>query len=745
MGPKVARVACAWLLAASLLCTVDARDGGFQGPDGQDEATQLNRKLLSQNGGELGCPCSHEGHVAGECPCHLDTTWLENDECPSCPVYACGECDPLKCDECKRCCDGTVLSDDRKTCSCPSCDITGCLECDAEDCSKCLVCSQGYGLTADRKCDWKVCKVDNCQRCDLLSRYKCVICDPPLVLASDGKSCECPECAIYGCAKCDPKKCDECLECAGNLEPSYDKSSCPKDGCECKIPHCFECEEDCETCRICEIDYELVEYNTKCKARVCEVKNCAECCPYGTNKCRKCQPPYILENYPEVPMSGVSMSPTDGPRDPCSGFLAADECVCDPAVCSVPHCAVCDLQNCTHVCGICDVGYKKRPDGSCEVETCYAPGCKDCCEDDYYQCSACLDGYSMAEADYGQCGQCTCDPCNAPYCKTCSPDNCGLCDECEEPYVPDDEGNCICDTSYAPIPHCSAYDRTDCSQCEICDKDYEWDGTQCVCARSEVEHCKDYLAENCKVCKVCYEPYVINEDGTECVCGPSVDHCVTYNEEDCTCNTCEYPLQPAGYPLGSVCGCGDCGYGCDACEPPDCKCTACKSPLVFNPTTSTCECDGCDVKGCEKCDPEDCAHKCKECEPPKELDELGNCRCPDCKIDNCAKCSDTECGTCEACSVFYKLNNSKTECNCAVEFITGCATPLDGPGECGCAPDGCVEPKSGGEKLVNYGGFCFFPDSAPGGLSFSSSLHIFRAETCIAKQNRLFSPWPICK
>jgi len=706
MVPSSRRVACLVLFAVGLVCTVSGQDEDILAADGQEATARLTRKLLSSHWEDLGCHCSHEAHMAGDCPCHPDTTWLKNGECPSCPVYACGDCDPLKCDECKRCCDGTVLSDDRKTCSCPSCEITGCLECDATDCSKCLVCAQGYRLTADRKCDWRVCPVPYCEKCDVLNRYQCEVCYPPLELTNDRKSCGCPECAIAGCVKCDPEKCDECLECEGNLVPSYDKKSCPGDSCICEIPNCFECEEDCDTCRLCNIGYELVDYNTKCKTTVCNVDYCAECCIYNSDRCMKCLPPYVLKNYPEGGVDGLGY-----PLDPCTGFKPADECVCDPAKCTVPYCAVCGGDNCTS-CEECDVGYKKQPDGSCGVETCYAPGCKECCKDDPHQCSDCLHGYSIAGADYGQCGQCVCDPCNAPYCKTCSPDNCKECNECKDGYVPDYNGECICDTSYSTVAHCHTYNRTDCGKCQICDKDYMWNGTHCVCDRPEVEHCATYSAEDCKVCIVCEKGLVPSKDGTKCVCDPAncnVDYCKTCDPDTCsgyspTCLVCEKGLVASSD--GLTCECPYCAVdGCKKCAPPDCQTCVpdeCKPPAVLG-YDQKCSCPYCNIDDCDECDPEDCDKLCKTCKPPKVSDGAGGCVCPKVNIPNCEVYNSETC-LCDECKVRFDLADGGKSCKCNCDANVGCAH---------CAPDTCLCDECE-DDLIKSCGYCFGGQTVPG-------------------------------
>eukprot|EP00803_Ostreobium_quekettii_P002322 evm.model.scf_623.3 EVM.evm.TU.scf_623.3 scf_623:40751-46770(+) len=320
----------------------------------------------------FGCPCAHEA----DCPCHPDDSWLKAGVCPKCPVFGCLECDPLKCDECKMCEPGAILSTDRKTCSCASCEVTGCAECDAEECDRCLVCGQGYELTVDRKCDWSECLVEHCEKCDPLNRYKCDTCNPFLVLSSDRKSCGCPECAIAGCEKCDPQKCDECLVCAGNEVPSADRSAC---GCECSISHCAVCGKDCDTCDKCDYGYEVFGDGAACKCDRCEVPHCKECDPEDCLSCWACDAGYT---FPAPVLSQRDFQdfaeyPPDHPGSTC-------------------------------ICGACGVA-----------------GCEECDPEDCGRCKKCVEGMEPDRE-----GVCRCAGCGVDYCAQCSSTQCGVCEEC---------------------------------------------------------------------------------------------------------------------------------------------------------------------------------------------------------------------------------------------------------------------------------------------------------------------------
>ncbi|CAD7704956.1 unnamed protein product [Ostreobium quekettii] len=553
----------------------------------------------------FGCPCAHEA----DCPCHPDDSWLKAGVCPKCPVFGCLECDPLKCDECKMCEPGAILSTDRKTCSCASCEVTGCAECDAEECDRCLVCGQGYELTVDRKCDWSECLVEHCEKCDPLNRYKCDTCNPFLVLSSDRKSCGCPECAIAGCEKCDPQKCDECLVCAGNEVPSADRSAC---GCECSISHCAVCGKDCDTCDKCDYGYEVFGDGAGCKCDRCEVPHCKECDPEDCLSCWACDAGYTFpapvlsqrdsQDFAEYPPDhpGSSSDIAENSRvlagysrnffeDSLDSYAVAGSCVCDG--CAAPHCAACDPSNCSR-CATCDVGFRMDKAGSCTCERCAVDRCMACDPHDCATCTACDPGFDLASDG----STCSCGDCAIPHCKTCDADDCGSCLECEDGYA----------------------------------AEY---GAGCVCSACQVAHCQKCDSGNCAECAICEEGYSTSSDGLTCAC-----------------DSCRSP-------------------NCDACAD-DCDiCTACADGYVLE--GSTCICGACGVAGCEECDPEDCG-RCKKCVEGMEPDREGVCRCAGCGVDYCAQCSSTQCGVCEECAVYHELGWGGKSCECNCRSIVGC-------------------------------------------------------------------------
>ncbi|CAD7704957.1 unnamed protein product [Ostreobium quekettii] len=642
MGSSVLRLGCLWLLAASLLCVADCQEDGLKGA----------RKVLHV-GDELGCPCAHEGHFAGDCPCHLDTTWLDNDECPSCPVYACGECDPLKCDECKRCCDGAVPSDDRKTCSCPSCDITGCLECDAEDCSKCLVCQHGFKLGVDRKCECNTCHVPYCETCEPDNCYKCKTCNPFLALASDGRACECPECPINGCKVCNPEKCDECIDCINGDVISY--GGCKVDEV-CHLPNCVVC-PDGTTCEKCAYGYEPIDYGAKCKCAECAVDNCAECSPENCDECLKCKDGFDLTFPP------TGYEPGEVPALP--------TCEVHDCEANVPHCAICDEYDPT-VCKMCKVGFKWcDKDKVCKCEHCAVPGCQTCDNDDCGVCKVCADGYVLADDGV----TCVCATCDVPYCDTCSVYDCSVCGTvCIDGYAPGPSGECEC--ASCQVPHCERCDPSDCTKCEKCTHGYgPSGGTDCPCEMCDVTNCKTCDPEDCEKCAVCNDGYILNDPGygePTCDCDPAactVDNCDTCGPADCqVCSICVEGLTLDSY---GNCEC-ECGIpGCQKCCTSDCgTCSVCEPGLVLSDDKKSCVCPECKVDDCEACSPSDCS-VCGICAHGKVVDAYG-CACPPCGIDKCVTCDPYECGTCKECEVNHVVSYDGKSCDCACDHIAGC-------------------------------------------------------------------------
>jgi len=675
MASSAVRLSCLWFLVLCAFCVASATEDAVQSGDSSEDVAKMTRKLLHDG---LGCACAHQW-PPGDCPCHPDTTWLKNGECPSCPVYACGDCDPLKCNECKRCCDGTVLSDDRKTCSCPSCDITGCLECDAADCSKCLVCQHGFKLGVDRKCECATCHVPYCETCEADNCYKCKTCFPFLALGSGGKACECPECPINGCKVCNPEKCDECNECVEGELPD-----CKPGPPVCKIPHCAVCAYD-GTCKECKYGYELTNYNQECKCAECTAPNCLECDPMNCDNCWVCNPGYTLKP------SYVLEEPST--------------CVCHN--CTAAHCAVCDVNDCSK-CYECDVRYKKDKNGVCTTEVCEVPGCVKCDPDSPNICVKCPDTHTLTDD-----GQCVCASCDAPNCDTCSEYDCTSCEVCSPGYKLDEySGVCVC--KECDIPHCTKCSPKDCSICEACEKYYGPSGyDHCPAESCQVERCIECDPTDCHVCKKCEDPHVPSDDGSECVWPPddcTIPHCVKCSDYDNTvCVECESDLYPDPSQYGRVCECQHCEYiqGCEKCDPEDCSnCLVCKEGLVLSDDKKSCECASCDVKGCKECSPLAC-HVCTTCANGAEPVD-GQCPCAPCHIDNCAAYSKDVCGTCAVCKTgFYFGDDDHKTCECSEKGLVGCIYPAGVENQCLCSE--CIP-----ELTRSNCGYCIVDCSIPG-------------------------------
>jgi len=665
-----------------LLCAAGAKEEGLQATDAAEDVLTA-RKILHE-GEELGCHC--EGHEAHECPCHPDITWLKNGECPSCPVYGCGDCDPLKCDECKRCCEGNVLSDDRLTCSCPTCDIPKCLECDAMNCDLCLVCAQGYELDEERKCKCSTCHVPDCQTCSVENCYVCETCEPFLTMSYDQKTCECPECAIAGCKKCSTKNCKDCEVCAGNAELSYDKKSCTDtctpEKCAAAVAHCTKCDATCKTCLECAYGYEVIMrgYETFCKCAECEVDYCEECDPENCDECLKCKEGYSLSLY----KGGYKKGPA--------------ECVCDP--CDVKHCATCDPADCSK-CAECYPGFIKHDDGSCKCEKCKVPGCTTCDPDDCTKCKECAKTHVLQDD-----GTCACATCDVPYCATCDVTDCSVCTCCMDGYTQEGYGGeCVCAT--CDIPHCKKCSNDDCTICEVCEPYYGPSGTNdCPCESCEVDNCQVCDPEDCDTCKTCNEGLVPSDDATTCECAEcKIENCKTCDPNDCNmCLECEEGLVATHY--GAKCECDGCDVvGCDKCDAEDCtKCDTCKPGLTPNDDATECVCSDCPVPCCEECDINYCDTKCKVCKDPKIPNAEGACECPDPEIPYCSSYNKDECGLCDECQFFYELSADKKSCSCDCDRIIGCK-------EC---DDTCSCTECDAELTKSDCGYCLIGQPYPG-------------------------------
>ena len=588
---------------------------------------------------------------------------FENNQSKTCDpcLVSCETCsDSSTCDTCLS---GLYFVENKKTCDkcndknviinneCKSCKVNNCDNCDSSDDYTCSICKSGFVLYNNQcleDCPYKMFKVGQlCYDCGVkcleCSSYKsCNLCEGLNVIYdgncveacpvgySANKNAVCVKCSVENCTSCDGDRPNICKECPSNsiLHDNKCISECPT-GYVHSNNSCIKCSEKCNSCNITE--------------------------------CEQCSEGFYLKNGICVNSCGESFYKDDINRT-CNN-------------CSSAHCKTCDKINCS-LCEdnfilfdgkcvtFCPDGYYKEA----LINTCMPckSGCKVCTSQ--FNCSECKDE-SLILFNTNCIPNCpdsmtkinnTCEPCTDTNCFKCELGHPDRCEACNKNYLY--EKICIEDCPEGTFMNIAKKECTACDNtCKSCRNINSCDS--CFPGFS--------LFEN-KCISECPDKYVKYE--STCIpCGKELCDTCTVRPSGIECLQCEKPSLlynnecVSGCPKGTYQSenkCLKCEFGCDSCLDEN-TCLKCKANFFFYKGNCLQGCPSGTWGNCDSHECDNCSSACSTCYGGSSSD------CYECSKDFIKQ--DETCVSNNQCHLGY-FANSYTCDKCLVPFCSECTT-----------------------------------------------------------------------